>query len=270
MPDQRRYLQHAVEVGGSGVTRNAICVKWGSKYPAAEVNRLFRAVSRNVSGALRFFCLTDDPAGIDPEVETLPLQMDSLQSAIASAQTRLQRSGGALRKIAAFNPTLVPDLAGPLLCLDLDIIITGSLDDLFDYRPGQICMPAPFRKAAHIPTLGEGSVIRFDPALHGFLYSDMLSQTDAMLEHSRGSEQRYTSFTAQRYGQLANYPDGWVVGFQRHCRPRKPLNLFLPPRLPAAARVVCFPSDPKAEAAVAGYRKGINSTLPAPWISDFL
>jgi hypothetical protein len=252
------------------VSRNVICVKWGNKYGANEVNRLIHAVARNVTGELRFFCLTDDPTDIVPQVEILPLQMDALQKAITAAQTRLQRSTGALRKIAAFNPDLIPGLVGPMLCLDLDIIVTGSLDDLFDIFPGRVCMPAPFRKAAHIPTLGEGSVIRFDPSTHGFLYTDMLHDTAEQLEHSRGSEQRYTSYTAHRHGQLANFPDGWVVGYQRHCRPKKPLNLIFPPRLPEGARIICFPSEPKAEAAIQGFRNGLNSIRPAPWISQYL
>lgn len=257
-------------MGGFGVIRNIICVKWGNKYSADDVNRLFRNAAKNASGVIRFFCLTDNASGIVPEVETILLAMDALQGKIAHAQNLLRRSTGALRKIAAFNPLLVPDLTGPILCLDLDIIVTGSLDDLYDFEPGQVCMPSPFRKAANIPTLGEGSVIRFDPNLHEFLYTDMLKDTEAMLENSYGSEQRYTSYAADRRGKLSNFPEGWVVGFQRHCRPRKPMNLFFPPTLPSEARIVCFPSDPKADVAVHGFRNGINSSLPASWISKYL
>ena len=41
--------------------RVVLCMKWGTLYPASYVNRLFHAVSANLSGPFRFICLTDDP-----------------------------------------------------------------------------------------------------------------------------------------------------------------------------------------------------------------
>ena len=52
---------------------NVVCMKWGTRYGAHWVNRLYGMVVRNTSWTVRFVCLTDDAAGIRPEVEIKPL-----------------------------------------------------------------------------------------------------------------------------------------------------------------------------------------------------
>ena len=131
-------------------------------------------------------------------------------------------------------------------------------------------MPPPFKAKSHIKTKGEGSVIRFDPKLHGFLYHDIANNLEETLAFSMGSEQRYTSFTSDRHGALTNFPAVWIVSFLRHCRPKVPINLFMAPQKPADAKIVCFPSKPKAHEAVHGHRAGLKSTRPASWIEDYL
>lgn len=50
-----------------------VCVKWGTKYGADYVNKLFRAVRRHATVEMEFVCFTEDAAGIDGEVKTIPL-----------------------------------------------------------------------------------------------------------------------------------------------------------------------------------------------------
>lgn len=37
---------------------NIICMKWGTRYPAHDVNVLFRSIGRHLSRPFRFVCLT--------------------------------------------------------------------------------------------------------------------------------------------------------------------------------------------------------------------
>ncbi len=47
---------------------NIICIKWGTKYPAYYVNRLYAGIQRHLNRPFRFFCVTDDATDIRPEV----------------------------------------------------------------------------------------------------------------------------------------------------------------------------------------------------------
>ena len=62
---------------------NVICMKWGKVYDATYVNRLQSMVRRNLKQSHRFVCFTDDPAGITPEVEVLPLPGIGFKAAAA-------------------------------------------------------------------------------------------------------------------------------------------------------------------------------------------
>ncbi len=48
---------------------NIICMKWGEKFPAKYVNRLYGMVSRNLNLPFRFVCFTENRSGIRDEVE---------------------------------------------------------------------------------------------------------------------------------------------------------------------------------------------------------
>ena len=48
---------------------NVLCAKWGTKYPAYYVNRLYAGVAKWLARPFRFVCATNEPEGIQAEVE---------------------------------------------------------------------------------------------------------------------------------------------------------------------------------------------------------
>ena len=46
--------------------QTVICIRWGTEYGADYVNRLYRAVMRNVTRPTRFVAFTDPIEGLDP------------------------------------------------------------------------------------------------------------------------------------------------------------------------------------------------------------
>lgn len=86
-----------------------ICVKWGDKYGSEWVYKLRSMVQKHLSLDHQFVCMTDQPIeGVDciPCAEGLPSWW---------------------AKVGLFQPGLFPGLN---LYLDLDIVITGSIDDM--------------------------------------------------------------------------------------------------------------------------------------------
>ena len=61
--------------GDTGI--NIICVKWGDKYGPEYVNRLYRMVKKNLNHVFDFYCYTDDPTGLIPEVQVIPIPDDN-------------------------------------------------------------------------------------------------------------------------------------------------------------------------------------------------
>lgn len=243
------------------------CMKWGTAYGPEYVNRLYAGVRRNVTGPLRFFCMTDDPTGLDAGIEILPLAEEPFFPAMF-AEMRKHGYHGALRKLSLFRAGAVPGLSGPLLILDIDVVVTGSLDDLMTWEPGKVCMRREWTTTGSRASRGHGSVLRMDPAIHTALYDAMARDPEGEIRRYVGSEQSYTSGTAWEAGYFAPFPDQWIVSFKRACRPPRPLNLFLEPRLPRDARIVAFHGRPKIEEAMQGYTAGGlgKRVLPTRWL----
>ena len=247
---------------------NCICLKFGTLYGPEYVNRLYAGLRRNTKSRLRFFCMTDDPRGIAAGIEIIPLPHEPFHDRMF-ALMNAKGWRAPFQKISMFRPGLIPDLQGPLLVFDIDVVITGDIEALRDFAPGKLCMRRDWGTRPGYRSLGHGSVEKLDPALHSYLYSYMAENPEEALTAFGVSEQNYTSLSAERAGDFQLFPDSWIVSFKIDCRPKRPWNLFVEPRLPPDARVVCFHGRPKMEEAVAGYQAGLlHSTRPCRWMRD--
>lgn len=111
-----------------------VCFQWNTgfrEYKAEYVNTLARMVSRNLSLPHRFICITDEKKGFENNVEVIPTpksakQICRLQSPEGSRFPASYRRLWLFSKGAEF-------IADRVLLLDIDCIITGSIDHLFDF-----------------------------------------------------------------------------------------------------------------------------------------
>ena len=246
---------------------NIFCIKWGTLFGPQYVNRLYSGVRRNMARPVRFFCMTEHTDGLHPDIEHLALPVEPYQAEMDKALAVANRQG-AMRTVSLFKPGLVPDVEGPVLGFDLDVVITGDLDPIYDMAPGKIAMRHDWTEKRKGRPTGHGSVFRFDPALHGFLYDELSANPYSEVETARGSEQRYTSHKAMDKGVFEYIPEPWVVSFKYDCN-QFPGNYFRPPALPKDARVACFHGRPKMTDALTGWRGSfIRYSKPCAWLQD--
>lgn len=243
------------------------CIKWGTAFGPGYVNRLYSGVRRNLSVPVRFCCMTDVAEGLHPDIEVLALPKEPFAKERDAALAVANRQG-AMRKVSLFRPGVIPGLRGPVLGFDLDVVITGALDPLLDHAPGKVAMRHDWVEARKGRPTGHGSVFRFDPARHGYLYEDLAAAPYAEVQTARGSEQRYTSHKAMDRGDFAYLPEAWVASFKHDCYAPWPRNLWRAPRLPGEARVVCFHGRPKMSEALLGYRHAIRGCPPCNWVQE--
>jgi len=242
------------------------CIKWGDKFPAYYVNRLYAGVARHMDRPFRFVCFTEDASNIRSEVEIFPLPKVPFEAEMVAAMTTGKRRG-AWRKLTMLKPG-AGKLSGPCLGMDLDVVVTDQLGPLFDHMPGKMCMGRDWLERRRGKPGGHGSVFRFDPALHGYLYTNFRDNLEQSIAFK--GEQRYTSLTALEKGDLEYFPDGWICSFKRQAIPYFPLNFFKQPSLPEGCRVMCFHGTPKMEEALVGDCPKLQyRTRPAPWLRDF-
>jgi hypothetical protein len=231
-------------------------MKWGTKYGPEFVNKLYSMVERHLTVPHRFICFTDDSTGLHAGIETKPLPPMDLPPG--------KERGW--RKLSTFNAPL-DDLTGPTLFLDIDVVIVGSLDEFFEYRPGEFCIIHDWQKPWRVT--GNSSVYRFEAGAHPELLAHFLANIDRVKKEVR-NEQAYLSRELFRQGKLNYWPKGWCASFKYGCMPKFPLNFFRVPRLPSGVKVVVFHGLPNPDDALIGKGSGLlRHVLPTPWIADY-
>ena len=249
---------------------NILCLKWGRRYGAEYVNRLYRGVKANLNRPFRFVCVTDDPSGLDAGVDAQPFPPPPPGW---KPNARYKRWPSIYVKLLVFRNGFA-GLEGPTLFLDIDQIITGGLDCFFDFRPGEFCIIRNWielrkRIFRGLPKIGNSSCFRFDAGEKSdYVYRRFLSEIEAAIDPSKyPTEQAYMTH-AVGLDRVNWWPSGYVSSFKRSCARVFPLNLFLAPRRPKRARILCFHGKPDPADAINGYRgKHLNTwVLPCEWV----
>jgi len=216
------------------------CIKWGDRYPPKYVNSLFSMVRRNLSLPHRFICFTENPKGIDPEVEVLPLPDLSVD-----VPTNVP---GKWRKIALWQKELY-GLNGVALFIDLDTVIVGSIDEFFEFgNPDDVVLTKnwlkPFRK------LGQTTLFRYPVGRNPSFYDDFVKDSQNVAIRFQ-YEQHY--ITHKLENRLCFWPSSWVKHYRYHCLGNNyPLRYFRSARLPSKAKIIAFPGVPNPEEAQLG------------------
>lgn len=242
-----------------------LCMRWGSLYPASYVNVLHSAVRRNVSGDLRFVCLTPEPDGLAEGIEAFPIPD------LGYGPDHWRH--GAWPKLSVFVPDLY-GMSGRALFIDLDSVIRESLDPFFE-------MPGDLVSIAGGPRWRRGSSNPRPSLASGVFAFDIGSQPQIAERFRRDPDGAFRRFgIEQRFVQehvtsWTTWPESWVISFKKHLRRPLLVDRFLPPREPdPGTKIVAFHGTPRP---IAVARAGTKAWArfpragrgPIPWVRDY-
>ena len=108
---------------------HVVCWKWRNtgpprrrvEYTANHVNRWASMIRRHLSMPYQLVCITDEPDGIDPMIRIVPLW-----------DLALREKGGCYIRLACFAPEMTWMIGPRFVSIDLDCVISDSLDPLFE------------------------------------------------------------------------------------------------------------------------------------------
>jgi len=89
--------------------------KWGTKYTADHVNKMYSMLRRNLHAPFKLYCITDDCIGMFSDIRILTWPFGSL---------------GRARRLRLFDSAVQERLGPRILQLDLDCVITGDITPL--------------------------------------------------------------------------------------------------------------------------------------------
>ena len=184
---------------------------WGDKYSVDYVYALKRMVELNLTTPHEFICITSQPM---PGVNCIQPECDY---------------HGWWQKLQLFKPGLA---TGPSLYLDLDVVITGSLDGLVEQYAGcELAMPANWAMSGHGGCQSSVMIWRGDTC------HDIWQSFDYEADSKRlwGDQEFITERLGDPgAGRITKITPSQIVSYKYHCRTGQPKD----------AKVIVFHGKP--------------------------
>ncbi len=174
-------------------------------YDATHVERLQKMVAEHVEQPYRFLCLTNE----EVPCESLPL---------------IRNWPGWWSKIELFCPGLFRGERDRVLYLDLDVTVTGNLDDLANE-------PEPFIICRDFQRLGLGlnsSVMAWDAGYADIIYTLF---TEDVMERLNGDQ----NWIREVLPNATVFPRSWCISYKKSLGYKRPADM----------RVLIYHGDPK-------------------------
>ena len=238
-----------------------ICMKWGSRYGPEFVNRLYTSVKRHTKKTTKVYCFTDDTNGINENVICKPLPPISLPNIISLTPWR---------KLSIWQFPLY-DLTGDVLFLDLDLVITGNLDQFFDYKPGHYCVIENWTQLGK--NIGNTSCFRIPVGKYHSIFK-RFEDEPVKIWKKHHIEQTYLSDSIK---EQIFWPSAWCKSFKHNLLPKWPFRIWKPAVLPIDTSIVAFTGKPDPDDVIKGnwpvkksqFYKKIYKQLRTPiWVAD--
>lgn len=236
---------------------HVICFKWGTKYGADYVNRLYGMVARNLSSDFLLHCFTDDASGIRQDVRCHDLPELGCDVPV--------NVPGMWRKTAIWRADL-GGIQGVALFVDLDSVIVDDLTPFFEFGdPEDVILARNWLKP--LSKLGQTTLFRFKVGAQSYLLDDFQKDPQGIADRFR-FEQHYVTKSV-RVG-VRFWPKAWVRHYRAHCLPGYIGRYFRPAVLPKNARVIAFPGEPNpGDALVGQWSNGTPVTAKAHFLNLF-
>jgi len=219
--------------------RNVVCLKYGDKYSSLYVNRLFNMVKRHTTGDIGFFCITENPVGLDPDIKIIQIpEVKGLQ--------------GWWYKPFVFSKDL--PINGKILFLDLDVVIIKNIDCFFEYSPSKFCIIRDFTRAMNSAwNRYNSSVFRLDSGTLPHVWDNLIR--DISITKRLHGDQDWIFETVKENFQF--WPDEWCQSYKWEIRNRNEIvgvgrqrnfsTIQHEPKIKTETRILVFHGDPKPE-----------------------
>lgn len=176
---------------------HVVSVKWGNKYISKYANVLKNMVQRNCNVDYQFHCITDDPNGLDPDINVIRFP----------SHPGIKTWWSKLWMFSADFP-----LQGNILYFDLDVVVFDNIDSLFTHNPGKFHIIRDFNRC-RIPDWKQSnsSCLRWQAGTMNYLWDDFQIDSKKIMSQNHGDQ----DWIMKRARDDINwFPDDWIRSYK--------------------------------------------------------
>jgi hypothetical protein len=179
-------------------TVKIICLKWGTKYPAEYVNRLYRMINNHLTIPFEFYCLTDNSNGLYHEVNILDLEIE-------------EGLKGWWYKLQLFKKDFY-GLGGQAMFLDLDVVIVNNINALFETQEDSFMIIRDLKPG----NVYNSSVFKLELGSQPHVWDKFLLDKESIISRMHGDQ----DWISEVVNDAVLWPNNWVVSFKKECNAR--------------------------------------------------
>lgn len=179
-------------------TVKIICLKWGTKYPAEYVNRLYRMINNHLTIPFEFYCLTDNSNGLYHEVNVLNLEIE-------------EGLKGWWYKLQLFKKDFY-GLGGQAMFLDLDVVIVNNINALFETQKDSFMIIRDLKPG----NVYNSSVFKLELGSQPHVWDQFLLDKESIISRMHGDQ----DWISEVVNDAELWPNNWVVSFKKECNAR--------------------------------------------------
>jgi hypothetical protein len=225
---------------------NIVCLKWGTKYGPEYVNRLYAGVKRNTSVPFKFWCFTEDSAGIDSEVHIAPLPFSN----------QLETWWN---KLYLFSDNIPIPKGETIFYVDLDTLIVGNIDHVLTRNYTRLVILRDFfygiAKSAN--NYGSGLML-WKHGLYNSVWQKFIESSKKNVEEAGSyGDQWWIEKQIKKVFFWQDIFPNQIVSFKVHCRTGLPEN----------AKIICYHGKPSIPESASETSQVNRWTItPQPWV----
>ena len=223
---------------------NVACLKWGDKFDADYVNKLYWGVKRNTTVPIKFYCFTENPEGLHPDIIPHQLMYPNIE--------------GWWQKLWLFSDDF--DGHGPegrMLFIDLDTLITGNIDHYVTQSEGFVVLRDLWAGGINVGS----AVMSFEVGKHKQIWETFAEDPSGAIKslHPHGDQKWVQRHEPNRTYWQDLYQNE-ILSFKSHCRRG----------LPANGRIVCYHGKPSIVESLTTTTRVQGFVIPpTPWVADY-
>ena len=185
---------------------NFVCVCYGDKYPVEYVQKLYNMVKRNLTKEFKFTVFTDHVKMhkmVSEEINVVKFPLFDLE--------------GWWNKMQLFHPDV--DLPDTTLYMDLDVVITSSIDCFFEHEPGNHFMG--MNDFNPVTGLWNSSIMRFQhKPVSNHMWENFVKGRSEFLKRYPGDQNLISHLIKDNPGKLSvsSFPDSWTQSYKWYDR----------------------------------------------------
>lgn len=195
VPSDISFVNHLKRSG-------TVSMDLASKY----VNNLFKGASRYTTIPFKFICFTNEALNLDSGIEVRPFELITTK--------------GVLPRMYMFSEA-AGLFGNQVLCLDIDVIITGSLDSLLKYE-GTFCTRRSWTRGEE--TLIDGDIMSFwaGEETEAMFWAPLTRDIEAVEIKSGGGRERFWVRHVMQNENVDTWQEvcpGQVMSYKHHIKP---------------------------------------------------